>query len=190
MKKVLVLIVVLSALIISGCTQSKNFTIESKEFTDEQNEILSLTGNRAFKYDLKNLPKDKSYELKVVYEVYKNKEKVREENIFGMAYGPVENKIEDTNISINIQENKIRITSGGAYSDLEKEEDIFRLTNYYYSGVLRKINMGDEVYLFHATNGEMLTTERLGLLSKEELDRLIEKNEVNIFIKLVCEETK
>lgn len=190
MKKALVLIVILSALIISGCTQSKNFIIESKDFTDEQNEIFLLTGSRAFKYDLKNLPKDKSYELKVVYEVYKNKEKVREENILGMAYEPVEDKIENTNISINIQENKIRVTSGGAYSELETEEDIFRLSNYYFSGDPIKINIGDEVYLFHAIDGDILTTESLGLLSKEELDRLIEKNEVNIFIKLVCEEIK
>lgn len=190
MKKALVLIVILSTLIISGCTQSKNFTIESKDFTDEQNEIFLLTGSRAFKYDLKNLPKDKSYELKVVYEVYKNKEKVREENILGMAYEPVEDKIENTNISINIQENKIRVTSGGAYSELETEEDIFRLSNYYFSEDPIKINIGDEVYLFHAINGDILTTESLGLLSKEELDRLIEKNEVNIFIKLECEEIK
>ena len=190
MKKALVLIVILSALIISGCTQSKNFTIESKDFTDEQNEIFLLTGSRAFKYDLKNLPKDKSYELKVVYEAYKNKEKLREENILGMAYEPVEDKIENTNISINIQENKIRVTSGGAYSELETEEDIFRLSNYYFSGDPIKINIGDEVYLFHAIDGDILTTESLGLLSKEELDRLIEKNGVNIFIKLVCEEIK
>lgn len=190
MKKALVLIVILSALIISGCTQSKNFTIESKDFTDEQNEIFLLTGSRAFKYDLKNLPKDKSYELKVVYEVYKNKEKVREESILGMVYEPVEDKIENTNISINIQENKIRVTSGGAYSELETEEDIFRLSNYYFSEDPIKINIGDEVYLFHAINGDILTTESLGLLSKEELDRLIEKNEVNIFIKLECEEIK
>lgn len=190
MKKALVLIVILSTLIISGCTQSKNFTIESKDFTDEQNEIFLLTGSRAFKYDLKNLPKDKSYELNVVYEVYKNKEKVREESILGMVYEPVEDKIENTNISINIQENKIRVTSGGAYSELETEEDIFRLSNYYFSGDPIKINIGDEVYLFHAIDGDILTTESLGLISKEELDRLIEKNEVNIFIKLVCEEIK
>ena len=190
MKKALVLIVILSTLIISGCTQSKNFTIESKDFTDEQNEIFLLTGSRAFKYDLKNLPKDKSYELNVVYEVYKNKEKVREESILGMVYETVEDKIENTNISINIQENKIRVTSGGAYSELETEEDIFRLSNYYFSGDPIKINIGDEVYLFHAIDGDILTTESLGLLSKEELDRLIEKNEVNIFIKLVCEEIK
>ena len=190
MKKVLILITILSVLIISGCAQSKDFTIKFKEFTDEQSEILSLTGNRAFKYDLKNLPKDKSYELNIVYEVYKNKEKIREENILGMAYGPTEDKIEDINISINVQENKIRVTSGGAYSELETEEDIFRLSNYYFSGDPIKINIGDEVYLFHAIDGDILTTESLGLLSKEELDRLIEKNEVNIFIKLVCEEIK
>lgn len=190
MKKVLVLIAIFGALIIGGCTQGKYFTIESKEFTDKQNEILSLTGNRAFKYDLKNLPKDKNYELNIVYEVYKNKEKVREETILGMAYGPTEDKIEDTNISINIQENKIRIMSGGAYSNLEIEEDISKLSNYYFSGT-RKINIGDEVYLFHGNDGgNSLTMDRLGLLSKEELDRLIEENEVNTFIKLVCEEIK
>ena len=190
MKKVLVLIAILSALIISGCTQNNYFTIKSKEFTDEQNEILSLTGNRAFKYDLKNLPKDKNYELKIVYEIYKNKEKVKEEMIFGMAYGPTENKIEDTNLSINIQENKIKLMSGGAYTNLEIEEDISKLTNYYFSGN-RKIDIGDEVYLFHANYGSSgLSMERLGFLSKEDLDRLIEENKMNIFIKLVCEEIK
>ncbi|HAR86115.1 MAG TPA: hypothetical protein DCR69_10330 [Clostridium sp.] len=190
MKKVLVLIIVLSALIISGCTQSENFTIENKEFTDEQMEILSLTGNRAFKYDLKNLPRDKSYELKVVYEVYKNKEKVREEILLGTAYGPTDDKIEDTNISINIQENKIRIMFGGAYSNLEIEENIFKSANYYFNGA-RKFNIGDEVYLFHSNDGgKGLTMEKLGYLSKEELDGLIEKNQENAFIKLVCKEIK
>lgn len=142
MKKVLALIIILSTLIISGCTQNENFTIEYKEFTDEQMEILSLTGNRAFKYELKNLPKDKSYELNVVYEVYKNKEKVSEETLLGMAYGPTEDKIEDTNISLSIQENKIRIIFGGVYSNLDIEENMFKLTNYYFNGA-RKFNIED-----------------------------------------------
>lgn len=189
MKKVLVLIAILGALTIGGCTQG-NFTIESKEFTEEQNEILTLTGNRAFKYDLKNLPKDKSYELNVIYEVYKDKEKIKEENMLGMAYEPTEDKIEDTNISINIQEDEIITISGGVFGNLEIKEDISKLTNYYFSGS-REINVGDEVYLFHGNdNGKGTTTERLGGLSKEELDRLIEENEMNIFIKLVCEEIK
>lgn len=190
MKKVLVLIAIFSALIISGCTQNNYFTIKSKEFTDEQNEILSLTGNRAFKYDLKNLPKDKNYELKIVYEIYKNKEKVKEEIIFGMVYEPTADKIEDTNLSINIQENKIRLMSGVAYTNLEVEEDLSKLTNYYFSGN-RKIDIGDEVYLFHANDGSSaLSIDRLGFLSKEDLNRLLEENKMNIFIKLACEEIK
>lgn len=190
MKKVLVLIAIFSALIISGCTQNNYFTIKSKEFTDEQNEILSLTGNRAFKYDLKNLPKDKNYELKIVYEIYKNKEKVKEEIIFGMVYEPTADKIEDTNLSINIQENKIMLMSGGAYTNLEVEEDLSKLTNYYFSGN-KKIDIGDEVYLFHANDGSSaLSIDRLGFLSKEDLNRLLEENKMNIFIKLACEEIK
>lgn len=190
MKKVLVLIMIFNVLILSGCTQSKDFIIKSKEFTKEQNEILSLTGNRAFKYDLKNLPKDKSYELNIVYEVYKNKDKVKEETLFGMAYEPTDEKIEDTNISINIQENKIRIMSGGAYTSLDIEEDIYKLTNYYFSGDT-KINIGDEVYLFHGNIGGVgVSMDNLGVLSKEELNRLIDENEMNVFIKLVCEERK
>ena len=99
-------------------------------------------------------------------------------------------RIKDTNLSINIQENKIKLMSGGAYTNLEIEEDISKLTNYYFSGN-RKIDIGDEVYLFHGNDGGSgLIMERLGFLSKEDLDRLIEKNKVNIFIKLVCEEIK
>jgi len=189
MKKVSVLIVILSTLILIGCSQGKNFTIESKEFTDEQNEILSLTGNRAFKCDLKNLPKDKNYELNVVYEVYQGKEKVKEEIILGMAYEATEDKIEDRNLSINIQENKIRAISDGAYSYLDIEEDISKLVNYYFSGNT-KINIGDQIYLFHGSDGKYLlpTEKSLGLVSNEELEKLIEENEVNIFIKLVCKE--
>lgn len=100
----------------------------------------------AFKYDQKNLPKDKSYELNIVDEVYKNKEKVREEHILGMSYEQTQDKREDTNISISLQENKIIIMSGGAYSSLEIEEDISKLTNYYFSGTI-KTNIWDEVYL-------------------------------------------
>ena len=190
MKKLLVLIIILSSLIISGCTKNENFTIEYEKFTDEQMEILSLTGNRAFKYDLENFPTDRSYKLNVVYEVYKNKEKVSEESLLGMAYGPTEDKIEDTNLSIAVQENKVRLMFGGAYTNLEIEEDMFKLSNYYFNGA-RKFNIGDEVYLFHANDGGYgLTMENLGYLSKEDLDMLLEENKVNVFIKLVCEEIK
>ena len=58
MKKVLVLIAIFSALIISGCTQNNYFTIKSKEFTDEQNEILSLPDKIKALIDENLIPSD------------------------------------------------------------------------------------------------------------------------------------
>lgn len=79
MKKLIILITVLITLIITGCTQTKDFQIEPEELSKEQSELLTLMGNRVFKYKLKNLPNDKNYELKLVYEVYKDSEKIKEE---------------------------------------------------------------------------------------------------------------
>lgn len=47
-----------------------------------------------------------------------------------MAYIPTDDKIENTNLSINIQENKVIILYDGAYSSLDiEEDDIFKLTS-------------------------------------------------------------
>lgn len=164
---------------------TKNFTIESKEFTDEQNEVLTLTGNRAFKFDLKNLPTDKSFELKLVYEVYKNKEKVKEQTMFAAAYDTTEDNREDTNIALNIQENKIRIMSCGAYGSIDIDEDITKLTNYYFNGT-KNITLGDEIYLFHALSGNTAISMQSMELSKEDVEKVINENEMNVFIKLIC----
>ena len=186
MRKVLALILVLSTLNIGGCTEGGDFKIQSKDFTKSQQEILSLSGERACKYVLKNLPKDESYELDVVYEVYKNKEKIKEETIWGMSCEPTTDKVDNITMAINIQENKIRMLSDGSYSDLDIEEDIPKLTNYYFAGN-RKIDIGDEVYLFHGNKGgKCVTAKELGTISKGKLDELIENNEVNVFVKLVC----
>lgn len=190
MRRLILLITILGILIIGGCSQGKDFTIKSREFTDEQNEMLALTGNRAFKFELKNLPKDDTYDLKIVYEIYKNNEKILEKDIIGMAYGPTIEKIEDRNISIDIEENKIRVLSDGVYSYLDVEEDLSKLINYYFNGD-RKINIGDEVYLFHANdNGHCAPMNKLGLLSSEEIGSLIADNKLNVFIKLVCKQIK
>ena len=42
---------------------------------------MSISGNKVFKYKLKNLPKNKTYQILFTYEVYEGKEKVKEENI-------------------------------------------------------------------------------------------------------------
>ncbi|MBC6696478.1 hypothetical protein H9L25_06830 [Terrisporobacter mayombei] len=191
MKKLMILITLLTTFIITGCTQIKDFQIEYEELSEEQYELLTLTGNRILKYNLKNLPNDKNYELKLVYEVYKNNKKIKEEDIIGMAYGPTNEDINNIILEINIQDNKIRCISGQngeAYSSIDIEENIENLSYQYFSKTT-KINLGDEIYLFHGMeegkNGFKISD--LGLLSEEDKDSYVKDNELNVFLKLICE---
>lgn len=189
-RKVLLIITVVSTFIITGCTTGKGFEIEAKEFTEEQNEVLVLTGSRAAKYELKNYPNDKNYELRIVYEVYNKKEKVKEEIITATLGEPTEEKIEDDTLLISIQDKKIRILKGGASSYMDIDEDIHKLSNGYFAGAT-KIAMNDEIYLFQANStGRFIPLDKLGVISKEELSKTLEANDTNIFIKLVYEEIK
>lgn len=105
-----------------------------------------------------------------------------------MYYEATDVKIEDVNLSINIQENKIRTLLRGASGSLAIKEDISKLTNYYFTGGT-KINIGDEIYLFHANDaGTCLPNDTLGSASKDDIADLLEKNKENIFIKLVFKE--
>ena len=190
MKKLMILITLLVTLIITGCTQTKDFQIEYDELSEEQAKLLTLTGNRVYKYNLKNPPNDKNYELKLVYEVYKNNEKIKEKDIIGMAYGPTNEEINNIILEINIQDNKIRCISGEngeAYSSIDIDENIEELSHQYFTKTT-KINLGDEIYLFHGLKGKNgLKISDLGLLSKEDKDRYIKDNELNVFLKLICE---
>lgn len=190
MKKLMILITLLFTLIITGCTQTKDFQIEYDELSEEQAKLLTLTGNRVYKYKLKNPPNDKNYELKLVYEVYKNNEKIKEKDIIGMAYGPTNEEINNIILEINIQDNKIRCISGEngeAYSSIDIDENIEELSHQFFTKTT-KINLGDEIYLFHGLKGKNgLKISDLGLLSKEDKDRYIKDNELNVFLKLICE---
>lgn len=190
MKKLMILITLLVTLIITGCTQTKDFQIEYDELSEEQAKLLTLTGNRVYKYNLKNPPNDKNYELKLVYEVYKNNEKIKEKDIIGMAYGPTNEEISNIILEINIQDNKIRCISGEngeAYSSIDIDENIEELSHQFFTKTT-KINLGDEIYLFHGLKGKNgLKISDLGLLSKEDKDRYIKENELNVFLKLICE---
>lgn len=191
MKKVMILITLLITLIITGCTQAKDLQIEYEKLSEEQSQLLTLTGNRVFKYNIKNLPNDKNYEFKLVYEVYKNNEKLKEEKIVGLLYEPTNEELKDIILAINIQDDKIRCISGeygGVYSSLDIEEGIKNLSQQYFTETT-KINLGDEIYLFHGIEGiNGFKFSGLGLLSDEDKSSYINDSELNVFIKLVCEE--
>ncbi|WP_373598655.1 hypothetical protein [Paraclostridium bifermentans] len=193
MKKLIALITVLLAVVIIfiGYNQTKDFEIEYEGLPEEYSELLTLTGNKVLKYDLKNLSNEKSYEIGLVYEVYKNSQKVKEEKILGIGYGPTKEKIKDHELAINIQDKKIRCITGengGVYSYIDVEEDISKFSYQCFEGG-NKVNFGDDIYLFHGTSGEDgLRCYDLGKLSEEDKSSLVKHNDLNVFIKLVYEE--
>lgn len=190
MKKIKLLAILLIIIITTGCSQKRDFEMKYDGLSEEQNEILTLTGNKILKYKLKNIPNDKSYELNLIYEVYKDNEKIKEEKIISMLHEPTNEKIKDLNLAINIQENKIICLAGGAYTSFDIEENIGELSQQCFFNDV-KINMEDEIYLFHGVKSENgLIISDLGYLSDEDKNNYIKNNELNIFIKLECKEIK
>lgn len=193
--KYIAMVPIIGMIFTVGCSKKEEFQISYKEPTEEESTLLTLTGNRVFKYNLQNRPENKDYELKLMYEVYEKGKKIKEERIFEMLYelsdeeAPKE-KLEDVQLAFNIQDDKIRCLVGGAYSYLDIQEEI---TNLSYQSFASEtdINFGDEIYLFHASSGENgFVASQIGEQSEENKNICIKDNETNIFIKLVYEEVK
>ena len=80
--------------------------------------------------------------------------------------------------------------AGGAYTSFDIEENIGDLSEQCFFNDV-KINMEDEIYLFHGVKSENgLIISDLGYLSEEDKNNYIKNNELNIFIKLECKEIK
>ena len=191
MKKLYAGIIAFTFILLAGCSQNKEFRIESVELSNDQSELMSVTGNNVSKYSLKNVPNDKTYELKIVYEVYEKKEKIKEEQIMAMIMEPTNENIEDKELYLNIQEGKIQLLLDAAYGYMDIEEDIRKFSHSTLSAD-KNIKLGDEVYLFRGTTAEngIIDIGSEGAMSQEDKEKFMNGNEMSIFIKLVCEETE
>jgi len=196
----LVLLTLISVILLIGCQQIQNnqTKLVYEELSKKENYLLNLTDNKVFMYNIKNLPKDKNYEFKLIYEVYKNNEKVTERVITSILS---DNKSEKTSaeetIAINIKDDKIRFILGddSCYSSgsCNIEE---KLANYAQSYLTKDIDLklGTDVYIFNAvanTSSESSTLNNsiLGTsINTDELNNILKLNEKNIFIKFVYNE--
>ena len=159
---------------------------------------MTLTDNKVLMYNIKNLPKDKNYELTLMYEVYKNTEKVTERVITSVRSDSTSKKTgaEET-IGINIQDDKIRFIlgedSGYSSGSCNIEE---KLANYAQSYLTMNtdLKLGTNVYIYHAvanTSSESSTLNNSILgksINTDKLNSILKDNEENIFIKLVYNE--
>ncbi|MBS5938061.1 hypothetical protein [Clostridium sp.] len=116
-------ILVAIVLISFGSIQGKETKLTTEKLSDTEDYLLSISGNKVFKYKLKNLPKDKTYQILFTYEVYEGKEKVEEEIITGIWQDSLEDAQNEETIGFNYQEDKFRGIIGGvgAYATFEYE---------------------------------------------------------------------
>ena len=195
----LILLTLISVILLIGCQQIKNnqTKLVYEELSKKENYLLTLTDNKVFMYNIKNLPKDKNYELKLMYEVYKNTEKVTERVITSILSDNTSEKTgaEET-IAINIQDHKIRFIlgedSGYSSGSCNIKE---KLASYTQSYLTRDIDLklGTDIYIYHAvantSGGSSLNNSILGTsINTDELNSILKDNGENIFIKLVYKE--
>lgn len=189
MKKILLISTIFITLIISGCTNNQHFTIKSQKYTDKQQELLTLTGNNASKYELENIPNNKDFEIKIMYEVYENTTKIKEQLITSMLVESTKDTIEDIPFAINIQENIIRLVSKSSSSEIKIDEDLSNLSSYWLS-YDSQINLNDTIYLFIANedNNTNISNESF-IFKDQDINKIVTTNNTNVFIKLVFTET-
>lgn len=186
MKKLIILITLMLVAITTGCSANKDFVITSEDLSENESLLLTLTGNRVAKYNLKNLPTDKTFDLSMVYEVYKDGEKVKDDYIFSMGFAPTEEKLEDTVLAINIEDNIIRCMAVGALGYLPIEEDLSKLSYTFLPGNTN-ISIGDEIYLFQGSSSENgFMSPNSAKITDEEKEKYIANNQLTVFLKLVC----
>ena len=191
MKKLYAGIIAVLFILLAGCSENKEFRVEPVALSEELGNLMSISGNRVYKYNMENFPNDKTYELKIVYEVYKKKEKIKDQEIMGMLMEPTNEDIEDKELYLNIQDGKFRLLVGGTYGFTDIfEEDINKFALASLS-TGKSINLGDDVYLLRGTTAEngISNIGSEGTMSHKEKEKFMDGNEMSIFIKLVCEET-
>lgn len=199
MKKVIaVMLTILAMITLIGCENlnwnSTGLVYEKLSENDER--ILNLTGNKVFLYEIKNIPKDMKYEISLEYELYKNGEKIKNEQIASISLDARGEKSTNGTVGINIEEDVITSSIGidGAYATgkCEVEENI----NEYSRSFLQNdanLDIGSEVYIYHASkgkNGENRIISLGQIYDEQILKDIISHNEINIFIKLSLKEIK
>ena len=194
MKKIIASILLLNSIVLIGCEKDNSFVIESQEVKTEQSKLSLFVDDGASKYKIRNLPIDKKYRLDIIYEVYKDNDKVTDISIFSTTYAPLENSdknynVEDSTLILNILKgNNIVINLNGTQSIYTAEDDLLSLASAYFKGN-KEINIGDDIYLYCASNNVNMGNIE-SIIDDNNPNMSFEKNGTNIFIKLAFKEVQ
>ncbi|MGL4912506.1 MAG: hypothetical protein ACRC3Y_08740 [Romboutsia sp.] len=195
----LILLPIICVSLLVGCQGDKtqNLTKTTRllyeELPKKEQYLLNVTGNQVLTYNFENLSKDKNYELNLIYEVYKDGEKTREDLITGIMKDEESAEIDTDSLIINLQENKIRYVlgheNGYVSGNIDIDENMDSHTQIHLTNDI-DLELGSEVYLYHAMIGSDVSQMiSLGTpIIKEDLDKVVKHNKENIFIKLSYKE--
>lgn len=172
--------------------QIKNIKLTYKPFSENEQYLLSLTNNKILMYDLKNLPTNKNYTITLIYEVYKNSEKIKDNIITQSLSDGSNEEIKSQTIGLNITSDQIRflMATNSAYynSKLDIDENLSECSQIFLSKNV-DVQPGTDIYLYYATTSQTISDNLIGNPIKEDtLTELIKDKKLHAFIKLRFEE--
>ncbi|CAH2212705.1 hypothetical protein [Tepidibacter aestuarii] len=196
MKKILVLFLTLMCCTtFIGCQNIKNIDTELvyESLSDKEEYLFNLTGNRILMYKLKNIPNDKKYEFSLIYEVYENGKKVKEDSITSIMHDDISIESDIKTLGINLKSNQIRYiladksaTMSGSY---EVKEDLSKYSKAALTNNT-KLTLGTEIYIYYANSESSISGNLpLGVPIDSEVTReILKDNQSTVLIRLSFKE--
>ena len=112
-----VILAMIPVVLFVGCGELSKKDVVKVSFeplSEKEEQILSLTDNRVFFYNVKNISKGKGYKIDLNYEVYKEGKEVKNEPILTSVSETYEKGKENITLGINFKEdNSINCLLGG-----------------------------------------------------------------------------
>ncbi len=188
------LLTLISFTTLVGCQKiTNNIKLVYEPLSEKEECLLNLTENRILMYKLNNIPGDIKYHISLIYEVYKNTEKIKEEVITGFTQDEHSGKSENKKMGLNIQNNEIRFIWGkeGAYAigSYNLEEDLSKYSKAFFMNNAN-LAIGTDIYIYYANLGDGISMDiPLGVpVDLNDLNDLLKDSEYTVLIKLSFEE--
>lgn len=187
-----IVLAVVPTLFLTGCGDvSKNDVakLSFDKLSVKEEQILNLTENRVFFYNIKDIDKSNGYKIDLNYEFYKEGKEVRREPILSMINETYEDGKDYLDLGINIKEgNKINclLSDDGVYTNnaYEFEENIEDWATAVFSGDSElELAKGKRICIYYGTSENYIEAGAVGMdMDSEEVQKVINKNKENIFL--------
>lgn len=178
-----------------GCQKinSKNTELVYESFTEKEEYLLNLTGNKVLMYKLNNIPGDKKYEILLTYEVYEKGEKVKEDIIARIMQDEPRGESENKTIGINLQSDKITWIIGdegsSASGSYELKEELTQSSQAFFTNNV-DMPIGTDACIYYATSSNVISASTpLGVqINSNVIKDIVKDGETTILIKISSKE--